>query len=260
MTDATQNDEVITEIDELDETTESTEDSSSEVVEAQQKDPSQGAQGKINKLTGEKYRAQREVDALKAENEQLKAQVSPQEVKKEPTLTAPELPVDIYDENAMRDYYQQSAEYNKNIAQQVAADSAKRTFDDNANNRLQQQRQQAQQDNLKTYVETGLSDGLTVDRMKDNEQVIIDSGMKPEVGDFLMQDPNAAKVADYLAQNLDVLEEINQLSPMAAAVKLNSLRDKALQKVAVTNAPDPIEQLQGGGAAESDELDDIVFV
>lgn len=260
MTDATNTDEVITTVDEQVEVTESTEESSNSVAGEQQKDTAANpVQGRINKLTAKAYQAQREAEALKAENDALKKQLT-EPAQTQEQLVEPVMPDDIYDESAMRDFHNETAKYNKNLMRQEVASNYQTQQESAARSQQQASAQKAREESISKYVETGLSDGLSVEQMQENEQVIIQSGMKPEVGDFLMSDPNAAKVADYLAKNPLELAELNSLSAMQAAVKLNTLRQNALAQGNFTKAPDPIQQNSGGGGKESDDLDGLVFV
>jgi hypothetical protein len=257
MNDATQQAEVITSADETEVKTDATEESSTEVQGTEQKNP---VQGKINKLTAKNYQKQREIDVLRAENEKLKATNTASSSQKEMELVEPALPADIYDEAAMRKYHEDVNTYNRDLIRKESLTATNNTLAQRQEKEQQQALEQSRKQELTRYAQTGLDDGLTVEQMQHNEQVIIQSGMKAEVGAFLMSEPNAAKMADHLAKNPDVLEEINQLPPMQAAVKLASLRQAANGEIVKTNAPDPIETVTGGGAAESDELDGIEWV
>ncbi|MEH6397368.1 hypothetical protein [Pseudoalteromonas sp.] len=86
--------------------------------------------------------------------------------------------------------------------------------------------------------------------------MLVDSGLKPELGQYLLTDPNGAKIAEYLHDNPAEMHEIIGMSPMNAAVKIaNEIKAKALSTTPrVSNAPDPIEAINGGGYVEKDDF------
>ena len=82
-----------------------------------------GVQERINKITADKYNEKRRADDLERQLNELRTQQPKAEVPSD--LVAPSLPEDIYDEDAMRNYYAESAKYN----QEVATRAAKSTYE-----------------------------------------------------------------------------------------------------------------------------------
>ena len=119
MTDA--NSDVIIDVDEPEVITEQTSESSTEAVDEQQKETTvDPVQGRINKITAEKYEAKREADALRAQLEQMKQVKEP-----EPSaMIEPEMPADLFDEDAVKQYHKDSAKYYREVAKQEAANAA----------------------------------------------------------------------------------------------------------------------------------------
>lgn len=111
--------------------------------------------------------------------------------------------------------------------------------------RKEQETQQAQsqryQTLTKTYVERGAQSGLTQERLKYNEDVMVSLGISADLAEELYADENGPQIVDYLVRNDDLLEELAQLKPTQAIKKIErEIRAKALsKKPATTQAPDP---------------------
>jgi len=220
-------------------------------------DDPDGYQKRMNKVIAEKYQEQRAKEALEAENKALKEKALQVTSTIAEELTAPELPEDMFDETALREYHKKTASYNLKVAQETAEKAAQKSFEQRQEDDVQRQRKQNQTKSIQSYIENGLADGLSTEQIQQNEQVISASGMKADVGNYIMTDKNAAKIADYLARNPQELNELNKLDPMAAAVHISSkIKVRALSSGGATKAPDPVKPLKGGGA-ESNDTDDV---
>lgn len=209
---------------------------------------SENAQKRINELTAEKYALKRQL-----EEREKQSQVTP-EVKQETTPeVAPQLPDDLYDEEAMRKYHADMVAF----TQSQASKAAESVYQNQQTEQQKLKAQSEQQKQIQTYAEQGLSDGLTIEQMQNNEKILNGSGISSELGMFLMSDQHGAKLADYLANSPDDLQKVLSMNPMQAAVYISGeVKTKALTPSNVSNAPEPTNVLTTGAASkQTDDFD-----
>lgn len=224
--------------------------------ETQAEDKS-NVQNRINKITAEKYAEKRRADELEQRLKNLENS-SPQQTASQEDLRAPTPPEDYYDEEAVRKYNQEMHSYTLKKAEQLAAQSAAQALDKTRADEKRRADQQEQARVINQYAEQGLKDGLTVEQMQLNEQILNNSGLSSDLGMHIMSDPKGAAIAAHLANNAEVLNKVNGMSPMQAAAFIESSVKPNIggQKI-VTSAPDPVQPLSGGGVREQDEFDKI---
>jgi hypothetical protein len=72
-----------------------------------------------------------------------------------------------------------------------------------------------------------------------------------------MRDQHGPKIAEYLLDNPELRYQILNLDPVSAGVKImTEVKPKALSQVPkVSNAPDPVPDIVGGGAVDKDEFE-----
>ncbi len=216
--------------------------------ETQAEDKGSNVEGRISKLTAQRYAAEREAKELRQQLEAATNQSKPETVS---TEEAPSLPTDMFDDDAMRKYHADMLAY----TQKAAANAAKSTFETQQQTAAERAANEVKQKSIQAYAEAGLRDGLTIDQMQMNEQVLGSAGISAEVGQFIMSDPNGAKIADYLAKNPEQLQTINGMSPLQAAVVIsNDIKVKAMGPSNISSAPDPIESISTSGVRESDSF------
>lgn len=212
-----------------------------------------GIQDRINKVTAQKYAEQRRADDLQRQLDETKSlQQKPIDAYVS-AIEAPKLPDDLYDEDAMRQYYADSQKYN----QDVATNAAKATFESQKKQGVEQKAQQQQRDIINTYANNAQRDGVDLDKLRIAEQTINSAGISNELAQHIMSDNNGGKIAEYLHDNPAVLHEIVSMTPMQAAIKLaNEVKPKALSTTPkVSNAPAPLQEIRGGGVHEQDEFE-----
>lgn len=210
---------------------------------------SNGVQERINKVTKRAYTAERERDELAkklAEVETAKPQAATSE------LLAPALPDDVYDVDAMAKYHADNIKYQAELSKlnvQSVLESERRS--DN-----ERQVKNRQDKVINTYVDNAIKDGVDVEKLPAIENALIQAGINPQLGEYLMLEPNGAKIAEYLADNPVTMHELLNLDPVSAGIKIVSeIKPKALSSTPkVSNAPDPIPDLGGGGVAVKDEF------
>lgn len=223
------------------------ESSPEQAAEPEQK--TDGVQQRINKLTAQKYEQQRRADALER---QLAEQKAPQAPIVEP-VQAPKMPDDVYDGEAMAQFQQDQASYAATVARQ----EAQRLFEDNQRQALEQKQQAEVQQAVSNYASNAVRDGVDIDKLRVAEQVLAQEGISPVLGQFIINDPNGGKIAEYLHDNPTVRHEILSLDPITAGHKiLSEIKTQALSTTPkVSNAPEPLPEIKGGGALDKDDFE-----
>jgi hypothetical protein len=118
---------------------------------------------------------------------------------------------------------------------------------------LKQSVEIAQQEKLNTFQGNAQSDGLDMPTLNNAVNVVVSSGVSPEVADFLLTDKAGPKLAIELAKNPLQLQEIAGMTSMNAAIKLNVM-SQSLSKPKVPSAPPPAETLSGSGKAPTNGI------
>ena len=228
---------------------------SSPASEETHEQKSNGVQNRINDLTAKRYKETKRANDAVEELAQYKAQqLNQTPATQTEQLQAPALPEDIYDEESMRKYHTESQAFNT----QTAQGAAKSQFES-------QQKQSAQKDldakhqvNLDKYAANATRDGVDFDKLLLAEQSLKQAGLGNELGSYLMNDNNGAKIVEYLHDNPAEMHEIMQLDPVSAGIRIaNEIKPKVLlQTPKVSGAPDPIPEVGGsGGYVAVDDFD-----
>jgi len=227
---------------------------SSPASEENHEQKSNGVQGRINDLTAKRYKEERRANEAEQELATLKAQYAnqPQAVQPAQDNNAPVLPDDIYDEEAMRKYHVDSAAYNTATAQ----NAAKNQFESQQQASMQQDANAKHQAVVDTYANNAARDGVNLDKLALAEQTLKQNGISNELGNYLLGDPNGAKIVEYLSDNPAEMHEVLRLDPVSAGIHIaTEVKAKALsQTPKVSGAPDPIPEVAGGGYVEVDEF------
>lgn len=234
--------------------TEQSNDESSSSSEENHEEKTNGVQKRINDLTAKRYQAERERDELKEKLEKQQATQNIQPVQAQELLKAPVLPDDLYDEDAMKAYHGEMAVYSQEAAKQAASS----VFESQQEKSAQQKQESQYQKVVETYVSGAIRDGVDLDKLRGVETSLVQAGMKPDLGQFIMNDVNGAKIAEYLADNPAEMHEILAMDSVSAGIKIaNEIKPKVLSTTRkVSNAPDPIPDISGnGGFIEKDDFD-----
>jgi len=213
-----------------------------------------GVQARFNKITAEKYQAQREKDDLQRQLDEVQAKLStaqpdPQVV----TPDSPKLPNDIFDEEAMRKYYADSAVYNQN----VATNAAKSTYESQQKSAAEQADKAKQAEFVGTYANNAVRDGVDIDKLRVAEQAINQAGINPQLAEYIMKDANGGKIVETLYDNPALMHELLAMDPISAGMKIaTDIKPMALSKTPkVSSAPTPPTEIKGGGVHEQDEFE-----
>ena len=226
---------------------------SSPASEENHEQKSDGIQGRINTLTAKRYQETRRADEAEAELAKLRSQAAQPVTQQTEQLTAPVLPEDLYDDEAMRKYHTDSQTYNK----QIAEGTAKTHFENQQQQTVQNAQQAKHQVAIDKYAANATRDGVDFDKLLVAEQTLKQSGLSNELGSFLMNDTNGAKIVEYLSDNPAEMHDILQLDPVSAGIRIaNEIKPKVLaQTPKVSGAPDPIPEVKGGGYRQVDDFE-----
>ena len=227
---------------------------SSPASEDNHEQKSNGVQGRINDLTAKRYKEERRANEAEQKLADLEAKLASQPQVDQPAQSndAPVLPEDIYDEEAMRKYHIDSAAYNTATAQ----DAAKNQFETQQQASVQQEQNVKHQAVVDTYANNAARDGVNLDKLALAEQTLQQNGLSNELGHYLLNDPNGAKIVEYLSDNPAEMHEVLRLDPVSAGIRIaTEVKAKVLsQTPRVSGAPDPIPEVSGGGYVEVDEF------
>ena len=210
-----------------------------------------GVQERINKLTAKRYEEQRRADALEAKLKEMEQQqAQPQQAPI--TIAAPVMPDDVYDTEAMSKYHQDMVSYSTQVAQQAAA----QTFEQRQQAEQLQAQQAAANQAVSTYASNAVRDGVDLEKARAAENFLKQAGITESLGNYLLNDPNGAKIVEYLGDNQADAYELLQLDPVTAGIKIaTEIKPRALSTTPrVSNAPEPIPTISGGGVVETDEF------
>jgi len=229
---------------------------SSPASEETHEQKSNGLKKRVDTLTARNYKSERIASEALEGQAKLQAQLDAMQTKvNDPAqdLVVPVLPEDIYDEEAMRKYHTDSQAFNT----QTAQGAAKSQFETQQKASAQKTQDAKHQVNLDNYAANATRDGVDFDKLLIAEQTLKQNGLGNELGSFLMNDVNGAKIVEYLSDNPAEMHEILALDPVSAGIRIaNVIKPKVLsQTPKVSGAPDPIPEVKGaGGYAEVDDF------
>lgn len=197
---------------------------------------------RINKKHSELMAEKQRADSLQQQIDTLQKEQSVQ--------TRPEIPPvpDPFDENfsalmGKRDLAIQSA---------VAFD-AKQNFIDQQQKTASETKQKAEvealQETVRTYAERAQKLGISPAQLDLAGRTVNSYGISDEVVSFILNEEKGPAVTHFLARNPAVMEHVNTLSPMAAAVYItNEVLSKMTPARKRKPVPKPADTLGGGGA------------
>ncbi len=211
-----------------------------------------GVQERINKITAQKYEEKRRADELQRQLDELKSQQPTQPVVQS-DISPPTLPSDPYDDEAMKVFHEEMLDYTNKAAERAA----KSTFENQTKAQLETEQKLKHQQAIQQYANNAIKDGVDLDKLRVAEQSLVSAGINPDVGAYLMSDPNGAKLVEYLADNPSEMYEVASMDAVKAGIHLaTKIKPKALSTTPnVSSAPSPIPDIKGGGMVEVDEFD-----
>lgn len=207
-------------------------------------------QERLDKLTAEKYAEKRRADELAAKLAQMEAS---KPVSLPDDLAAPEMPTDIWDEEAMRQYHRDMMAYSR----KVAAHEAKQVLSSTQQQQAQQSQQVEQQKVVQSFAKRAIDSGLTIDQVEQAGTALVNAGLSQELQMLLLEDEAGPQMTIHLAKNPDLAFELIGMPLHKAAIKLATQikAEAAGTKPRVSQAPDPIPQGRSASIKETNELE-----
>jgi hypothetical protein len=188
-------------------------------------------QKRINELTREKYEARRQVDALRAELEQLRTQVQP----RQPAPNPQEDP--------------------EGFIAHLAREEAKKLFESERATTAQQQEQARFQSLAQQHAERAVKFAAEhPDYAEAEDNLVSMLGQDPMLAEILMSSEHGPLVVHHLGTHLDEAAQLALMPPhlrIAHVARLEA-RLSAPKPKPVTKAPDPTPSLGGGAPATKD--------
>jgi hypothetical protein len=196
----------------------------------------------LNKLAFEKRTEKRRADAAVAELEKLKAQ--------QPVISAPTMPKEDEFDFDTDKYEAAKAKYDSELVDFKVQQAL-----DNQQKREQEgQQERERQESFATFEkrvsESGIPDFYEqTARLPQFDQAVLDA---------IMQSENGVKIAHHLSQHLDQADIIASSNPIIAAMKIGEISQRissATNKIKLSDAPEPIETINQGGAVKGESVD-----
>lgn len=220
-------------------------------TDVEQEKPTDGAQKAINKQHAKYREEERKRIAAEGEAKELKEKLEAIEATRA-DVTIPPIPdpyeddfeekVKARDEAITRKATQDAQHQNVLDQQSASAEAA---------NKAEQERVQSV---ISTYDQRIVKLGLDQAEVRAAGDKVIDHGITGDLAMYIMQQEDGPLITKYLADNPIQVDELRHMTPMEAAVKINSdikLAASAMKPQA-SNAPDPAETLSGRGAGEKE--------
>lgn len=200
----------------------------------------------INKKHFEMMEAKRANEALQQELDRIKAQM-PQATR--PVI--PELP-DPYDEG----YAQQVAARDEAIRQAAAYDArqqAQTERQQEAAKLKQDEQNKALQERSKTYFNRAAELKVPEAEVKAAGGLLVSYGVQPDLLEYILDNDKGPLITTHLARHPEQLEALRGMSPVAAAVHIETTIKPQAVSGLKTAPPPPPDNLSGGGAPPADE-------
>jgi len=221
-------------------------------TEGKQEKTNDGAQKAINKQHA-KYREEERLKlAEQEENKKLKDKIAKLESDKG-DVHIPDMP-ESYDD----DYEVKVKERDEAIRQSALNEAqTKRANETREAQKLEAEKAESTRvANLTTdYNKSITALGLNADEIKAAGDKVIGYGIYTDVAEHIMQQQDGPLIIKHLSENPIILDELRNMTPIQAAMKINTdIREAAsLLKPQASETPDPTEVLSGLGAGEADD-------
>ena len=206
-----------------------------------------GVQKRINKITADKWAEKRRADALEKRLKDLESNATQPQQTTEPVMPN-EADYDFDDPKYKADLAQYHRDVATHAASLVLAEHDNKTANNEEETRLNNIFNTFDQ----KVAESGIENFYAVTANLPE--------FDPSVRNAMMEVDNAPNVVHYLSEHMDVADIIANASPVVAAIKIGEISTRlANTKTAnISNAPDPIEPINQGGAATGEREDPLI--
>ena len=164
-----------------------------------------------------------------------------------PALSVPAMP-DPYDDGFEEKMAQRDAALLAK-AKQDAQQSVLANQQQAQQQQIEQRKQADQEKVVGEYSKRATAFGISPEQLQAAAGTVAQNGMKQEVAEFILADPDGPLIIQHLAANPIDQDELNSMNSMQAALAISgSLKAKASAlKRKQSNAPDPVQPLNGNG-------------
>lgn len=210
------------------------------------------AQKAINKQHAKYREEERKRVATEKKLEEANQRLAELEAK-DGEIVIPTLP-DPYDE----DYEEKMRLRDEAIMQKASQDANKQSALDmqTANEKAAKEAEQERVNNLvKDYDTRTVQLGLNAGEIAKAGDTVVEYGIYSDVAEFILKHEDGPYITKYLADNLIELDDLRNMTSIEAAMHINSViapNAAKLLKPQASDAPDPVETLQGRGVGEQE--------
>lgn len=213
----------------------------------------------INRQLGKNHEIADELKSVKAQLSEAHAKVPQAEAPEIPAMPDPD---DFYgDPNGLK--AAQDAR-DKAISERAKFDtSAEQQTKFQADQTFKQQQEQIQKQNetMSSYAETADTFGIKGEQMQ-KDALAVSQSLSPDIQDFIVKDAQGPLVSNYLAKNILELDKLRSMTPMQAAIHIETeIRPKlaGIKKTTKTPMPPDIDEGQGVPDKIDKRLEGVVF-
>lgn len=190
--------------------------------------------------------AKRKADALEQKLKELESNSAPQVRPDVPQMPDP---LSLTD-----DQYRQQVAARDEAVRRAAEFDAKQRLLQEQQRQIQAERERQQQESLvkkaETYKARSVQLGVKPEELEQAGKMVATFGIDGQLAELILADDHGPLITKYLATNLTVLDEINSLTPLQAAVRIaTDIKQKAAaMKPKASSAPEPPNRPKSGGA------------
>ena len=190
--------------------------------------------------------AEREAERLRKELEETRAKL-PQQAR--PAVPDAPDPFSASDKE-YQERLRQREEAIAKAAQWDAQQSLIKQQQQEREQELARKQQEVMANTVKTYSERAVQLGIKPEELQVAGNTVATFGIDDSLTQFILSDDHGPLITKYLSTNLLELEELRNLPPTMAAVRISSVIKPKLAalKPKTPSAPDPLENPRGSGA------------
>ena len=229
--------------------------SSTDTEEAQEKSTKpvfdEAQQDAFDKAIGKKvYQISEKEREIQGLNARIKALEDSAPKEQRPVIPPTPDPYQLSDQEFRR----KAGERDEAIARQAAYDSQQESLQQQqmlAQKQEQEQYVAKQNEKINSYSKKAAALGITPEELQVAGNTVAGFGVSQDLVDHILEDDMGPAITMYLSKNAVELDNIRNMTPMQAAVRIeNEIRAEAAKlKPKVSAAPPPVDTPQGAGSA-----------
>lgn len=116
-------------------------------------------------------------------------------------------------------------------------------------NDLARKQQEVMVNNIKTYSDRAVKLGMKPEELQAAGNKVSQFGIDDSLVRHILNDDQGPLITKYLSQNLQELEDLSEMNPMDAAVRISTVIKAKLAALRprLNKAPDPLQRMSGSG-------------